>query len=200
MKLYSSTFISIILGFLLFLNNQGEQIVAQEGPMAQFKRIVRTEALQKKENITVNVFETFNCEKCKPLALNTLPELKEKLAGKAELKIIMVPKSDEEYIAVSAAKCAANQEGFWAVHAELHDTSNFSRRNINTIARNVGLNVDELNACIDEDPFFTEISDEKNHADDLNLPGFPTTIVENVTLIGNQPVENILKVVDDLTL
>lgn len=89
----------------------------------------------------------------------------------------------ESLWAAEAAECAADQGKFWAYHDYLFEHQQgenrgaFARTNLTQIARTLGLDVQQFNACLDTRNHDDRIQTDLREAQQRQLPGTPAFLV-----------------------
>lgn len=105
----------------------------------------------------------------------------------------------------TAANCANEQGKFWEIHDLLFteqevcvQTEDEEREEqIQSIAEQAGLNIDEFNVCMDSEKYKSEI--EKDFKDGLKagVYGTPTFFINGRTIIGPKPLRAFEKIIDE---
>jgi protein-disulfide isomerase len=205
--LYSSAFLSVILAFFAILGMQNENIVIKKGqPVPLFSNMeapvsaVITDSL---EPITVDIFNTFGCHDCKNFGIATVPALIEKYSENKEvdIRVHTIPNMDDEseYYAAVGLKCANEYGKYMAMHNELHaDREKLGLREVDLLGQELELPLIPFRECLKSGKYDEEISAEVSYAKKNNIIQSPTVLVEGYRLYGNQPVENIQKVINDI--
>jgi protein-disulfide isomerase len=104
-----------------------------------------------------------------------------------------------------AANCAKEQEKFWEIHDLLfteqevcvQTTGDEREQQIQDIAEQAGLDMDEFNACMESEKYEDEI--EKDFQDGLKagVYGTPTFFINGRTIIGPKPLRAFEKIIDE---
>lgn len=104
-----------------------------------------------------------------------------------------------------AANCALEQGKFWEIHDLLFteqevcvQTEDEEREEqIQSIAEQAGLDIDEFNVCMDSEKYESEI--EKDFKDGLKagVYGTPTFFINGRTIIGPKPLRAFEKIIDE---
>ena len=205
--LYSSTFLSIIIAFFAFLGLEGETIVLQDLAHS-FSNI--EEPLPRAPDagpvdlpIAVEVFYSFGCYGCNDFGLSTVPLLQEKYLEdeKVDLKFYITPASDDEgqYYAAIGVKCAAEHGKYWEMHNKIHSsTEPLSSREIDLLGQELELPILEFRNCLKSGKYDEEIGKAIDYANQKEITRMPTILIDGYKLYGNQPVENIEKIVNEI--
>ena len=214
-KLYSSTFLSIIIAFLTLLGMQGEVEIMKNQAIPSFSNIIKpvpkiisefdteVEAEPIKLPIEIEVFYTFGCADCTGFNLNTVPALLEKYGEdeNVDLKLYVVPnkENDEEYYSAVGLKCAAEYEKYWELHRELNLTTEpLSRREVDLLGQGLELPVTTFRNCLLSGKYDEEIDKAIYRANQKNVTKKPAILIGDYKLFGNQPIENIQKIINEI--
>ena len=205
--LYSSAFLSIILAFFIFMGAKDYPILTPGNPGGySFSNIIEpapklfSEA-SPPESVTIEVFETFGCKDCMNFSLGTYKELQEKYKDDArvELKRFTIPdlSNEGEVAATIGVECAAEGGKGEEMYEALHITSEpLSQREVDLIGQELGLPVIPFRACLKSDKYGAKIGEDIAYAEEKGITRKPTILIGDYVLYGNQPVENIERVID----
>jgi len=200
---YSSTFISIVLAFLVLMAQNGQPVEPAESvSKPNFSNTVQTESTGPYNKVKIEIFDNLTCQECSDLALNTLPKIRElnREIGNLELRLYFTPDINNEIFSVSALalKCAADQEVFWAMHEKVHkNKAELNKKIFRQFAKELEINDDAFMDCIEEEVHKKAVEDDIRHASNESIIFFPSLLVNGTKLIGNQPFENIRKVINN---
>lgn len=197
-KLYSSTFLSVILGFLMVFNQSDHPIEikpAEERPI--FKSIVNRSdlTLSSDGKLHVDVFSAFTCSGCQAFGLGTLKPLYEgKKSEEIEIfTLYLTPNKEDEIdlLATKAALCAGEQEKFWDMLGKLYEMEAITVEEIDAKAEVLELNKESFKACLDGEEVMTKIDDALSKKETMKIEQLPSTLVNNTEIKGAQPLENV---------
>ncbi|MBU1935194.1 DsbA family protein, partial [Patescibacteria group bacterium] len=216
MKFYSSTFLSIILAFLVFLGVQGGpvEVTDDQGLQYHFSNIIRPvpevlldefgEAIEEKkpEKVTVEVFTTFDCSECDRFAIDTFLPLREKYLEdeSVEVKLFVVPdrESEAEYYSAVGIQCAAEQNSYWEMYRALHETPDpLNKREVDLNAQGLGLEIVPFRNCLNSGKYDEMIEADIAYAEGRGATTKPIVFIGGYVLLGNQPIENIEKIIKE---
>jgi protein-disulfide isomerase len=164
--------------------------------------------------VRIDVFEDFQCPACKVYSENieifvmkelvetgivyyvfrNYPFLDDKLATK---------ESDQ---AANASLCAAEQDRFWDYHDILYANSEeyggaFSDRRLQAYAEEIGLNMQDFNACFRENRYRSQIDQDIRDGLRLGISGTPSVFVNGQAVRpGFVPSYEDIKAAVDLAL
>jgi protein-disulfide isomerase len=206
--LYSSSFLSLIIAFFMFLGIGGDNIVVQKGQQHPlFSTILRPlpnpPGTPVKLPTLVDVYYTFGCPGCASFGAYTIPALQEKYleSDNVELKFNIIPdtEDDGQYYAAVGVKCAAEQGKYWEMHRELNmTTESLGFREVDLIGQGFEFPIMEFRNCLKSGKYDEEIGAEIQKAAEKGVSTLPVIFIEGYELIGNQPVENIVKIISEI--
>jgi protein-disulfide isomerase len=200
--LYSSSFISIILAFLMFMGQNNQKVDVVTNPVIpDFSNILQIRPSESYDAVNVEIFDDLTCDKCDDFAKNTAPKIKnlEQETGKIALHLYFIPDINNEiyYMAAMSLKCAADQNKFWEMYQKLHENkNNLNKKIFYQFAKELEMNADLIQECIKEDAHRNEIETDIKYASEKNITFKPSVIVSEYYLIGNQPFENIQRIIN----
>jgi protein-disulfide isomerase len=206
--LYSSTFLSIIIAFFAFLGMQGDTITIIKNAEHSFSYLERP--LPKAPDsepialpITVDVFYSFGCPGCGSFGLNTVPALQEMYLEDQDVDlnfhITPLTDNDGEYYAAVGVKCAAEYGKYWEMHRKLHSTVEpLSSREVDLLGQELELPVMGFRNCLKSGKYDEDIGKAIDYAHQKGIAKLPTILIGDYKLYGNQPIENIVKIIDEI--
>lgn len=198
--LYSSTFLTLVLAFLMLLGKNGTPIVANHsGIRPSFLTILEaigpTVESSVQEKVKVEVFNGVDCDDCKLFGQNTLPELTKKYATSTtvdfHLYLIGDKAKENELYGLRGAHCASSYGHFWDVVSEIYKEKTLSKHAVDLIGQGLGLPLMEFRKCLESDSLDAQIDADNAHAQAKKIQQKPTILVNDTMLLGNQPIENI---------
>ncbi len=201
---YSSTFISIVLAFLMVMGKNGQPVeVVQDSPDVSFKNIEEEEFEKDFEEINIEIFENLTCEKCTIFTNGTLAKIKEleKETDEMNVRLYFIPNINEPVLnqAAMSLKCAADQSKFWTMHQKIHDEkADLNKKSFKAFSRELELEADLFDNCMEESAHQESIQEDIKYAAEKNINVQPTIFINQYRLIGNQPFENIQKIINQL--
>jgi len=201
--LYSSTFISIILAFLMFIGYNNQKVDIIEKPsMPIFSNVIEQKSETEYKTVKVEIFDNLICNGCSDFVLNTLPKIKnlEQETKNISLSFYFIPDINNEiyYMAAMSLKCSFDQNQYWGMLAKLHENKDsLNKKSFYKFAKELELNAEALNQCINEEVYKKSIEEDIKYASDKNIIFKPTIIINENYLIGDQPFENIQKVINE---
>ncbi|MEJ0021797.1 MAG: DsbA family protein [Candidatus Doudnabacteria bacterium] len=157
--------------------------------------------------VTMYEFADFQCPFCKRFFDSSLPELKQKYVDTGKVKVIFVNVAflgQESKDAAEAAKCASDQGQFWPYHDSLYDNQSgenqgtFSAAKLQSLAKNLHLNLNDFNQCTASHKYQKAVSDETDLANQNGVSSTPTFLINGQQIIGAQPTATFEQKLDDL--
>lgn len=134
-------------------------------------------------------FADFECPGCGNFATVTEPDVRKRIIepGLASLTFYdyPLPQHKNSRGAHNAAACAGDQGKFWEMHETIYTNHNgenqgaFSRSRLNTMAENVGLNMDQFKSCMDDNQKVGEVENYANVAAQAGVTSTPTFVINN---------------------
>lgn len=155
------------------------------------------------ENIQIEIFDDLNCEECDDFVLETMPKIKnlEQETDEIDLRLYFIPNINEEtgYRAALSLKCAADQGAFWGMHEKLHRfEESLIKQSLIQFANELDLNTDAFNECLKENVHQKEVEEDIQYAEKKGITVKPTILINQYKLVGNQPFENIQKIINKI--
>jgi protein-disulfide isomerase len=202
MKLYSSTFIGIVMAFLMFIGYNGQPVDVVENPsLPNFSNIHEMDVEITDEKVKVEIFDDLLCSSCTDFTKNTLPKIRnlDQETENLDLRLYFIPDINDEiyYMAALSLKCAADQDAFWTMHEKIHENKeDLNAKLFMEIGKELVLNTEALNECIKEDVHRKTIEDDVKYASEKQITFNPTLLIGKYKLIGNQPYENIQRIIN----
>tara|TARA_B100001750_G_scaffold72105_1_gene57596 strand:+ start:167 stop:931 length:765 start_codon:yes stop_codon:yes gene_type:complete len=111
-----------------------------------------------------------------------------------------------------ASECVADIGGndkFWEYHDRIFETTNSNGKGmeaseLTTLAKEVGVNINEFQACLDSEKFLAEVQSDMKSGADAGVTGTPGNIIRNNKtgevrfLPGAYPIEAVQAAIDEL--
>jgi protein-disulfide isomerase len=157
----------------------------------------------KNAKVTLQLFSDFQCPYCKRLE-PTLDELQKEFPS--QLRIVWrhfpLPFHTNAPLAAEAAEAAYAQKGadaFWKFHDRLllaqSEAGGLERRNLETIAKELGLNLAAFNQALDDRTYRGIVEADADAAKAAQIFGTPAAVVGNYFISGAQPLAAFRRVV-----
>lgn len=173
----------------------------------------------KNAQVTLIDFSDYECPFCKKYFTDTYPQLKKDYIDTGKVKMIFrdLPLSFHQNAAkeAEAAECARKQGGD-AVYYKYHDqifmktSSNgtgLALDQLPTIAKDLSLNVNQFQVCLDSGEFKAEVDKDLTDAAQVGATGTPTFFIgkstgtgeiEGIKVVGAQPYSTFKVIIDEL--
>jgi protein-disulfide isomerase len=148
--------------------------------------------------IIIVEFSDFNCGFCRKWHLETFQPLLDAYPEQIRFVYRDFPiLSDESFNAAVAGQCAYEQGAFWGFLNAL-----FTRgepKGFDTyllFAQELGLDIQIFRSCLESERSAEEVLIDAEFAADLGIRGTPTFFINGIPLVGAQPIENFLTLID----
>jgi len=161
--------------------------------------------------ITILEWGDYQCTYCYRFHTSTLNIINEEYiqTGKAKLVFRDFPlNGPDSVLAAEAAYCAGEQGKYWEYHDELYQnwggerTGWVNRESLQKFGNTVGINIEELNSCIDSKRYNQRVLDHYSYGQKIGIDATPSFLIFNnekiVKITGNQPLEVFQKVLDQM--
>lgn len=146
--------------------------------------------------ITMIEFSDFECPFCKRFFDETLPQVEKNYIEKGYVKLVYrdFPLSNIHPNAQKAAEAAecAEEQGKWR---EMHDLifknqqTGLSIDNFKKWAKEIKLNTQKFNECLDSDKYKAEVEKDLNDGLSYGIQGTPSFFINGELLVGAQPYQ-----------
>lgn len=149
--------------------------------------------------VVIVEFSDFECPFCR----EAFPIIRELMAGYSDkVKFIYrnFPVSDahtDAQKAAEAGQCAAEQGRFWPMHDKIFlNQDNIKVNDLKRYAREVGLNGDIFDQCLDSGKFKNKVLEDFNEGIALGVIGTPTWFIDGVKVEGVIPLDKFKAAID----
>lgn len=210
--------ITAILGILLILSIftkgflgcpqiTGAVVKTEEQPEPQ--EIPRTEVsldddpVKGNENapVTIVEFSEYQCPFCGKYFKETYPKIVEEYINTGKVKYVFrdFPLSFHQYAqkAAEAAECAQDQGKYWEMHDKLfQNQKNLDIDSLKKYAKDIGLDVEEFNSCLDSGKYASEVQKDFNDGQKYGVSGTPTFFINGIELVGAYPFDSFKQIID----
>jgi protein-disulfide isomerase len=155
--------------------------------------------------ITVEEYSDFQCPACALAAETLVSRIEEQYVADGRAKLVFRPMAilgQESLWAAEAAECANEQGRFWDYHDQLfenqqgRDRGAFAIDRLKGFAEELGLDTEAFNQCIDSHTYAAALRAETEQALNQGIESTPTFIVEDETVTGAVPFEDLQKVIE----
>jgi len=150
--------------------------------------------------ITIIEFSDFECPYCQKWHAEVYGRLKEQYPDEVRLVFRDFPLESihaNAFPAAEAANCANEQGEFWPFHDKLFSMEQgLSTEAYTQYASDLGLNLDDFNACLESGRFKEEVRADFDFAANLGVRSTPTFFINGIAIVGAQPFEVFQQVID----
>jgi protein-disulfide isomerase len=149
-----------------------------------------------KGKVEIVEFSDFQCPFCQKFFNDAYKQIKAKYVdtGKAKLVFRHYPLSFHQNAqkAGEAAECANRQGKFWPYHDVLFqkaqaDGKGLEVESLKQYAKDLGLNSDKFNACLDNGETASIVSSDTTAGNNAGVSGTPTVFINGQKVVGAQP-------------
>ncbi|KKR10404.1 MAG: DSBA oxidoreductase [Parcubacteria group bacterium GW2011_GWA2_39_18] len=195
----------LIAGAVIYGNKNS----SNEGPAASDNPLKRISVLgDEKASVSLIVYSDFQCPFCKKWHDETAQQIIDEYVkiGKVKIEYKDFAFLGQESIkAAMATKCAKEQglENYLNYHDYLFDNQKgenqgqFSVNNLKRFAKNLELDADKFNSCLDSNKYKDEVQKETNEGKAAGVTGTPSSLINGELIIGAQPYEVFKRAIDD---
>ena len=150
--------------------------------------------------ITIIEFSDYECPYCRKWHAETWPLIKENYGDQVRLVYRDFPLYGlhaNAAPAAEAANCANDQDSYWEFNDALFATElGLGRPTYEAVATELGLNLTDFNACLDDRRYQAEVEADYQYASELGVSSTPTFFINGLALVGAQPYEVFAQVIE----
>lgn len=142
-------------------------------------------------------YSDFECSFCKK-HFPTMDQLLKDYEGKIGFvyKHYPLPFHKNAQKSAETSECAGEQGKFWEMHDKLFTANDLSVENIKKLAKDLKLNTNQFNKCLDDGKYEQKIKDQTQEAVKFGVTGTPATFVNGYKISGSYPVSLFKEVID----
>jgi protein-disulfide isomerase len=149
--------------------------------------------------VTIIEFGDFQCPFCRK-AEDSIRSLLERYPQQVRLVFRNLPLTEihpNAQMAAEAVVCANRQGAFWPMHDALYaDQSALGLNGLKATAQRLGLDAEQLTACMAEPATAQAIAADTAAADNLGISGTPFFFINGRPIDGDVPVEQFQEIID----
>jgi protein-disulfide isomerase len=146
--------------------------------------------------IVIVEFSDFRCPYCRRFYEDTFPALLEAYPDQILFVYRDFPVVGGTEAAL-ASECADEQGAYWDYHDLLFSGGlELGTAAYLAYAEDLDLDMDEFNACMDEERYADEVEADARYAAGLGANGTPTFFINGIPLVGAQPLVNFQQIID----
>ena len=132
--------------------------------------------------LTIVAFSDFECRYCQQFHQTVLPKLKQHYIEGGLIRLIHkdlpLPFHSQALPAAAAARCAGEQDDYWTMYDALFDAQNcLECKGVLTIAREQGMNIKQLQACMSRNETTALINANRSEAHLHGIRATPTFVI-----------------------
>jgi protein-disulfide isomerase len=150
--------------------------------------------------VTIVEFSDFHCPFCRKVQ-PVLDQLRAKYGNQIKLVFRDFPLDNLHPQATTvsqAARCATEQGKFWEFHDQVFANGpDATQTTLDGFAKNAGMDVAAFNACRAASKYNASIAASLQEGGRLGITGTPTFFVNGRILVGSQPLEEFVRVIDE---
>ncbi len=186
---------ALLVAFALILPGLNQQNATsayefKERPQPDFNRMGDPNA-----PITITVFSDYKCGHCAAFALQTEPLLIDEYIKTGKVYFVyrsMGAWTSPSTLAVEASYCAGDENKFWEFHdlIFINQTANFSNSLMSQFANQLGLNMDNFNACLSSGKYRSLAEQDAAEGAARGVQGTPTFFI--TYQVNGEPKERVL--------
>jgi protein-disulfide isomerase len=132
---------------------------------------------------------------------NTLQQVMETYDDQVRLVYRQFPLASihtRAYDAALASMCANEQGSFWEMHDAMFANQHaLEREQLKRTARELGLDGDEFDECLDLDEYADEVRADLQAGQALGVQGTPASFINGRFVNGAKPLEEVTAIIDE---
>lgn len=161
--------------------------------------------------LTIIEWGDYQCTFCYRFHQTTMNTILEEYIKPGKVRIIFQDfplNGPDSILAAQAARCAADQGQFWEYHNTIYENWAGERTGwirppvLYGFALNVGLDMRLYNECMMADTHIQDIRDAYHTFQDEGIDATPSFVIhdgnQTVRIVGNQPAEVFIRVIEDM--
>lgn len=160
-----------------------------------------------KAPITFIEYGDFQCPFCGKFFKDAEKAIRDQYVKEGKVKFIyrdfafLGPESEW---AANAARCAGVEGKFWEYHDYLFNHQKgenqgaFSKNNLKSFAKNLGLDEGKFSSCVDGDVYLEAIKKQTLGGRDAGVSGTPTSFINGKIYVGALPAKTFTDIIDGI--
>ncbi len=162
--------------------------------------------------ITIIEYGDYQCSNCQRFATQIKPLIVENYINTGQVKLVFKDFTiygNDSINGAIATYCAGEQNKFWELHDYIYANQGavnsgwLSINNIKKFASQVGLDMQQFNACFDERKYSQQVTENFEQGKSIGITGTPTFIIinsggETKAVPGAQPYTVFKQVLDEM--
>lgn len=154
-------------------------------------------------SVVITEYSEYQCPFCAQLTLEIIPQLQNDYIETGKVHFIFkdfpIPNHQYALKASEATYCAGdqNEDKFWEMHVKLFENQkNLTNEDLITYAEDLELNINAFNTCLESEKYKDLVIRNRNDGLKAGVNGTPTLFINDVKLVGLQPYENLVKLIE----
>lgn len=151
--------------------------------------------------VVISEYSDYECPACGSLHANAYQNIKEEYIDTGlvrwEFNDFPLPFHSYAKSAAQGAYCGGEQDKYWEMNEMLFaNQRDLSLSAMNRYAENLGLDVEEFEACVQSKSYFDVIENNYKEGVSRGVDSTPTIFVNDIKVTGAQPFETFKKIID----
>ncbi len=151
--------------------------------------------------VTIVEFSDFECPFCGRFHTQTFPPIYNEYikTGKAKFIYRDFPLGFHQFAqkAAEASECADEQGKYWEYHNTIfQNQGSLSLENLKAWAKELGLNEDKFNQCLDSGAMAAEVQKDLSEGSQYGVTGTPAFFINGKSVTGAQPFDVFKQMID----
>jgi protein-disulfide isomerase len=148
--------------------------------------------------VTIIEFSDYECPYCKKWHAEIWPQIQKAYPDQIKLVYKDFPLSPHPNAspAAAAARCANDQNQYWAFHDLIFSSNSLSSQVYEQIATKLGLDLAKWKDCVKANKYDADIEADYSYGEQLGINGTPTFFINGVPMVGAQPFSAFKQVID----
>ncbi len=152
--------------------------------------------------VTIIEFSDFECPFCKRFFDDTLAQIEKEYIETGQVKFYyrdfpLTSLHPQAETAAMAARCANEQDAFWAYHDTIFENQGKLGDELYTDwALDLGLDIDQFEECLDSEKFADAVDKDSKDGSAAGVNGTPAFFINGQLVSGAQPFQNFKRVIN----
>lgn len=205
--------IGVLAGFTLYLSDNDEQKEMDSNVLTKSTLTNGGSPILGNPDapITIVEFGDYQCTFCYRFHKSSLDIIDEEYieSGKVNLVFRDFPlNGPDSVLAAEASYCAKDQGKYWQYHNQLYNnwagerTGWITKDSLNKFAKNVDLNLNEFNSCLESHKYQDVVLASYKFAQEIGIDATPSFLIFNdervIKIKGNQPLQSFVNAISGL--
>jgi len=153
--------------------------------------------------VIITEYSDYQCPFCSKFTMDVLPQLQNDYLETGKVKFVFkdfpIPNHRYAQMAAQSTYCAGeqNEEYFWKMHIKLFESQkNLTKDDILKYADEFGININPFKTCLDTEKYKNLVLRNRQDGLKAGVNVTPTFFINDSKIIGVQPYENLVKMID----